>query len=167
MTHSLISIAKCQHRLIHDVYVLLDDGDRRTLENVQLSMLEFAVLRQLDTSEGRRLTEVGGTLLCVKSTITRVADRLERNGLVVRMPDPDDRRAQRLLLTPHGVEVVERAIALHDQSIERRMNLLTNEEQRQLTSLLAKLRTHLHDDLKQLPAGEMVDDNVNAESWAK
>lgn len=167
MTHSLLSLAKCQHRLIHDVYILLDDGDRRTLGNVQLSMLEFAVLRQLDSSAGRRLTEVGGTLLCVKSTITRIADRLERNGLVVRTPDPDDRRAQRLLLTPYGAEVVERAISLHDQSIERRMSMLTDEEQRQLTSLLAKLRTHLHDDLKQLPAGEIVDDSVNAASWTK
>jgi len=140
-------MAKLQHRLIHDVYVLLDDGDRQVLEELQLSPLEFSVLRQLDAEDGRRLTDVGATLLCVKSTITRVADRLERNGLLMRSPDPSDRRAQRLLLTPKGCWVLDCAIRTHDRSVERRMSKLSAEEQHILGTLLAKLRDHLHNDL--------------------
>jgi DNA-binding MarR family transcriptional regulator len=140
-------MAKLQHRLIHDVYVLLDDGDRRVLEELHLSPLEFSVLRQLDAEDGRRLTDVGATLLCVKSTITRVADRLERNGLLMRSPDPSDRRAQRLLLTPKGSWILERAIRTHDRSVERRMSKLSADEQHTLGALLAKLRDHLHDEL--------------------
>lgn len=158
MTQSMSSMAKWQHRLIHDVYVLLDDGDRRVLEELQLSPLEFSVLRQLDTEDGRRLTDVGATLLCVKSTITRVADRLERSGLLMRSPDPSDRRAQRLLLTPKGSWVLERAIRTHDRSVERRMGKLTVEEQHTLGTLLAKLRDHLHDELAtpEQPAAHVI-----------
>jgi DNA-binding MarR family transcriptional regulator len=141
------SIAHQQHRLIHDIYVLLDDGDRHVLEATRLTPLEFAVLQRLSTDRGRRLTDIGTELLCVKSTITRLVDRLEAEGLVQRTPDPDDRRAQRLLLTAKGVAVRERAATLHDASVERRMAMLTPDEQRTLQALLEKLRTGLQSEL--------------------
>jgi DNA-binding MarR family transcriptional regulator len=141
------SIAHQQHRLIHDIYVLLDDGDRHVLETTRLTPLEFAVLQRLSTDKGRRLTDIGAELLCVKSTITRLVDRLEADALVLRTPDPDDRRAQRLLLTAKGVEVRERATILHNASVERRMGLLDPDEQVILQRLLEKLRNGLQGEL--------------------
>jgi MarR family transcriptional regulator, 2-MHQ and catechol-resistance regulon repressor len=124
------SAAQEQHRLLHDIYVLLDDGDRRVLETLALNPLEFAVLQRLGPSQGRRLTDIGAELLCVKSTITRLVDRLEASGLVLRTPDPDDRRAQRLLLTARGVEVRDEAARLHEAAVERRMNALDADDER-------------------------------------
>ncbi|PDV97209.1 MarR family winged helix-turn-helix transcriptional regulator [Candidatus Chloroploca asiatica] len=144
---SLASLALQQHRLIHDIYVLLDDGDRRVLAITRLTPLEFAVLQRLDLEEGRRLTDIGAELLCVKSTITRLVDRLEASGLVQRTPDPDDRRAQRLLLTSEGYALCTKASALHNAAVERRMGLLEPTEQEILALLLEKLRTNLHRDL--------------------
>ncbi|NWF81413.1 MAG: MarR family transcriptional regulator [Chloroflexi bacterium] len=141
------SIAHEQHRLIHDIYVLLDDGDRRVLQSLNLSPLEFSVLEHLDVAQGRRLTDIGAELLCVKSTITRLVDRLEAHGLVRRTPDPADRRAQRLLLTPGGLALRDAASQLHSAAVERRMSLLDQAEQQQLRNLLAKLRTGLSDAL--------------------
>lgn len=144
---SLPSLAHQQHRLILDIYVLLDDGDRRVLEGVNLSPLEYAVLQRLDAAQGRRLTDVGAELLCVKSTITRVVDRLEASGLVYRTPDPDDRRAQRLLLTTRGVTIRDEATRLHGAAVERRLGVLTSPEQQQLHDLLEKLRAGLRAEL--------------------
>lgn len=143
------SLAHQQHSLIHDIYVLLDDGDRRVLEAMRLSPLEFAVLQRLDTTQGQRLTDIGTELLCVKSTITRLVDRLEADGLVLRTPDPDDRRAQRLLLTPRGVAVRDEAALHHSAAVERRLGVLDRAEQQQLSALLEKLRTGLQHDLAQ------------------
>lgn len=149
IAHLSRSVAHEQHRLIHDIYVLLDDGDRRVLAALQLTPLEFAVLRRLDATDGQRLTDIGAELLCVKSTITRVVDRLEADGLALRTPDPDDRRAQRLLLTPRGVVVRDEAARLHDESVERRLGMLAPGEQQQLRVLLHKLRTALQIDLTE------------------
>lgn len=143
MSSEMLFLANQQHRLVHDIYVLMDDGDRRVLAPLNLSPLEFAVLQQLDLSQGRRLTDVGATLLCVKSTITRIVDRLERDGLVLRTPDPDDRRAQRLVLTNQGAAVRSAAIAAHNASIQQRFGVLSPTEQRQLHDLLVKLRCGL------------------------
>jgi MarR family transcriptional regulator, 2-MHQ and catechol-resistance regulon repressor len=149
MTHDTASRAQIQHTLFHEIYVLLDDGDRRTLADAALTPLEFAVLQRLDTATGRRLTDVCAELLCVKSTITRVVDRLESAGLVQRMPDPEDRRAQRVTLTAAGVAVCDRALQLHHASIVRRFNSLDEHEQSILIQLLEKLRSGLTQQLEK------------------
>ncbi|MCU0491103.1 MAG: MarR family transcriptional regulator [Chloroflexaceae bacterium] len=147
MKNGAVSQAKEQHRLIHELYVLVDDGDRQVLAEQQLSPLEFAVLQQLDADNGQRLTDVGALLLCVKSTITRVMDRLERDGLVLRTQDRDDRRAQRVVLTAKGVYIRNEAVRLHAASVESRMAVLTPAEQRQFLALAGRLATGLRDGL--------------------
>ncbi len=147
MTTDRLLLAKQQHRLMHDIYVLMDDGDRRVLAPLNLSPLEYAVLQQLDMEQGQRLTDVGAKLLCVKSTITRIVDRLEREGLVLRTPDPDDRRAQRLLLTTRGATTRVEALTAHNSAIEQRMSVLSLDEQEQLQALLTKLRAGLQENL--------------------
>jgi DNA-binding MarR family transcriptional regulator len=44
--------------------------------------------------------------------VSKLVRALERNGLVARAPDPTDARAVRLSLTEHGLDVVDRAIAV-------------------------------------------------------
>jgi MarR family 2-MHQ and catechol resistance regulon transcriptional repressor len=144
-----LSVAREQHRLLHDISALLEDGDRRALALQKLTPLEFAVLQRLDVVEGQRLTDLGAELLCVKSTITRLVDRLEADGLVVRTPDRSDRRAQRLLLTERGLAVRDEAARLHGEAVERRLGQLAPEEQEALRALLEKLRARLQEDLRE------------------
>lgn len=48
------------------------------------------------------------------SYITVLADRLEARGLVIRSPDPEDRRVKRLVLTDAGRELRGRLVeAIH------------------------------------------------------
>lgn len=142
-------LAQTQHRLLHDIYALLEDDDRRVFEFAKLSPLEFAVLQRLDLNQGHRLTDLGAELLCVKSTVTRLVDRLEASGLVRRTPDPQDRRAQRLMLTPRGNLVRAEAAVLHNTAVERRMSLLTGDEQQMLQTLLEKLLKGLAGNLAE------------------
>lgn len=139
--------AQQQYRMIHDIYVLLDDGDRRVLRPFNLSTSQFAVLLLLDADQGWRLTDLSERLLFDKSTITRIIDRLEHTALVRRIADPADRRVQRVLLTDKGLELRNQARAAHEHSVERRMAVLDADEQRSLYALLAKLRDGLQKEL--------------------
>ena len=136
-----------QYRMLHDVYVLLDDGDQRLLRSFNLSTSQFAVLLLLDTEAGWRLTDVSERLLFDKSTVTRIIDRLEQHGLVRRDPDPLDRRVQRVVLTPEGLLQRERSRMTHADSLERRMQVLSEDEQVQLEEILSKLRDGLRAEL--------------------
>lgn len=44
--------------------------------------------------------------------VSKLVRALERSGLVVRLPDPADARAVRLMLTDHGGEVVNQAMSI-------------------------------------------------------
>ncbi len=46
------------------------------------------------------MTVLGERLMLSKSTITRIVDQLEERSWVRRIPDPVDRRAQDVILTP-------------------------------------------------------------------
>lgn len=131
------------YHMLQDIYVLLDDGDRRVLRGFGLSTLQYAAMLLLDGSEGRRLTDMSDLLQREKSTLTRIVDRLEHEGLVQRIADPHDRRAQRVLLTPSGTDRLAQARQAHRRSLEQRLSALSTQEQRQLVDLLNKLRQGL------------------------
>ena len=75
--------------------------------------------------------------------ITKRLDRLVEAGLVERRPDPADRRATLVRLTPSGRRVIDRALERHVESEERTLAALTRQERRQLDALLRKLLAEL------------------------
>jgi DNA-binding MarR family transcriptional regulator len=72
------------------------------------------------------------------ATTSRI-DRLEREGLVQRSPDPSDRRGVRLELTDAGHERYERAVSVAARRERFFASALDRDEQEQLTVLLRKL----------------------------
>ena len=67
-----------------------------------------ALLRHLDMAEPIRAGELAARLAVEASHVTRQVQQLERTGHVVRVPDPDDGRAQLIELTDAGRRTVER-----------------------------------------------------------
>lgn len=72
-------------------------------------------------------------------TVSGTLDRLERKGLVKRLPDPENRRVNQIALT-------EKALALHEEmrrsrdALERQLlSCLTGEERETLNKLLKKI----------------------------
>ena len=66
-------------------------------------------------------------------------DGLERAGLVVRRPDPKDRRGKMIVLTDPGKRLIDEAIGRHVANEERLLLSLTQAEQETLNALLKKL----------------------------
>jgi DNA-binding MarR family transcriptional regulator len=58
---------------------------------------------------GSRLTDLAERSGLTKQSVGEVVADLERLGFVERVPDPDDRRAKTIKLTPHGVEALAAA----------------------------------------------------------
>lgn len=76
-------------------------------------------------------------------TVTEAIDGLERDGLVRRDPDPDDRRAKRITLTAEGMVVVKAAEAARLEYIESVFGVLSVEECEQIVSLVNKLNDRM------------------------
>lgn len=83
------------------------------LDTLGLSMAKVGVLRHLvATGEPMALGRLAERSACVKSNITQLVDRLEADGLVVRAPDPNDRRSVLAGITPAGRRRYEAATAV-------------------------------------------------------
>jgi DNA-binding MarR family transcriptional regulator len=61
-----------------------------------------SVLVPLFEEDGLRMTELARRARLAKQTMTTMVRLAERDGLVERRPDPEDRRATRVILTPRG-----------------------------------------------------------------
>src|ERR1700751_3845862 len=76
---------------------------------------QWAVLVRLDRFEGLKQSELAEMLDLQPITLTRLLDRLCDSGLIERRPDPKDRRAKRLFLTPAARPLLERLVDFSEE----------------------------------------------------
>ena len=103
-----------------------------------MTRAKWAVLARLDRFEGLKQTELAEMLDLQPITLTRLLDGLANNGLIERRPDPDDRRAKRLFLTPAARPLLERLTALGEDLMT---NALAGLVPADVDALLGRLTT--------------------------
>jgi DNA-binding MarR family transcriptional regulator len=101
-------------RLVHEL-----DAELEAQHGLPLSSYE--VLMNLDYADdnGLRMGELADRLLLSRSGITRLADRLEKQGLIERRRCNDDGRGYNAILTNRGRELVRAARPDHLESVRR------------------------------------------------
>ena len=113
---------------------------QRQLEDVLdphgLVLSQFEALCRIDAAPGLIQQELVSHLLVTKGNVGALLDRLTSMGLVERRPDPLDRRANRLHLTPEGAATVCRIRTEHRAFIEVSFRDLDEDRCRQLQALL-------------------------------
>ncbi|RII20918.1 Transcriptional regulator HosA [Streptomyces sp. YIM 130001] len=80
----------------------LTAAEQPVLDTHGLTMWAYAVLSHLDETPLRTQAALAGAIHADKTRIIAVLDDLEARGLLTREPDPADRRARLLSLTPEG-----------------------------------------------------------------
>jgi DNA-binding MarR family transcriptional regulator len=99
---------------------------------LSLDRAAVAILRHIAESEPLRPGVLAARLSVEASHVTRQLRQLERTGYVTRVPDPDDRRAQRVRLTEAGLGAVDRMRRVRRQGMELALAAWSPEELRQL-----------------------------------
>ena len=77
-------------------------------------------------------------LMLSSGAMTNRLDNLEARGLIRRIPDPSDRRALLIELTPSGKALIDEALAAHVANEDRILGPLNKKERRELATLLRK-----------------------------
>ena len=116
--------------------------ERDLLAGCGLPLAWYDVLAQLHDAPGRglRMQELARAVLLSKSGLTRLVDRMEQAGLVVREPDPDDRRGTRTALTSAGRAALRRAAPVHVRGVQRHFaRHLEGDEARVLLAACARI----------------------------
>jgi DNA-binding MarR family transcriptional regulator len=121
---------------------LLRQLEQQLTEHGKLALGNYDVLVQLAEAPGHRLrmSELAQAVLLSRSGLTRLVDRLQKDGLVQRQPDPDDARGMYTVLTAKGRDTLRDASRVHLAGVNSLvLDRLSEAELRQLQALMVQL----------------------------
>jgi DNA-binding MarR family transcriptional regulator len=114
---------------------------------VRLDRAGAAALYKLHVhGDAIRVTTLAEMLDVDAPTVTRKIQQLERDGLVVRHADPDDRRASRISLTPAGRRTLHRVLKARRAWLERLLEGWDEADLARFGSLLGRFSASLEHD---------------------
>lgn len=105
-----------------------------------LSLARFDLLMQLMRDDGQTLAELSRRMLVTAGNLTGLVDRAERDLIVERRPDPNDRRLTRVYLTARGQKLAQKALIRHGEIAEEVLAPMEPREREELRRLLGRLR---------------------------
>lgn len=116
---------------------------RQTVSEAGLTPPQYYVLHLLWERDQRPFKDLADACVCSRATITGIVDTLERKGLVVRKPNPADRRSLLATLTSAGRSLQHNTPSLEKVFANCCAGLAPHEFQ-QLGILLNKLNDSLN-----------------------
>ncbi len=110
------------------------------LDEIGLSPGKAGVLKTLARAgKPVPLSELAECNKCVRSNVTQLVDRLEADGLVRRVDDPDDRRVTLASLTDKGRKSYMQAVKVIERQEQEILQVLSPKEASALVRALEEL----------------------------
>lgn len=124
----------------------------RLRERFGMSLARFDYLAQLHRhADGLRMNTLSRYLMVTGGNVTALTDELEREGLVQRDSDPEDRRSWRLRMTAAGRKAFERIAREHEQWVIELFSGLDAPHKKSLYEDLGRLRVQMAAHQEQSP----------------
>ncbi|GAQ65701.1 MarR family winged helix-turn-helix transcriptional regulator [Streptomyces scabiei] len=139
---ALVDVAEIERLLARIAYVsgrARRHGSLMSDSGPSLDRVSVAILRHIAESEPSRPGVLAVRLSVEASHVTRQLRRLEGAGYVRRIPDPDDRRAQRVRIAGAGLAAFESVREAGRRSIEAALSDWSTEDRRRLARLFGRL----------------------------
>jgi len=105
----------------------------------ELTGPQARLLLMLERQPGHRQAFYADELEVEPITLCRMVDRLEEGGWLIRVPDPEDRRARLLQPTEKSREITDALRKTIDAMLEDLLSALTPAEEVELARLLDKI----------------------------
>jgi len=131
--------------LLTDVSRLLRRDFDRRVRPLALTQVQWRAIAQLVREDGIKQAVLADRLDIAPITLARLIDRLEAAGWVKRVPDPDDRRASLLFLTPKAEPILDEMRAHAREALEDVMAGVPPSNRRQLVKVLKQMKRNLGD----------------------
>lgn len=109
-----------------------------------ITLPRFDLMAQLERHpEGLRMGELSRRMMVTGGNVTGITDQLEREGLVARVPDPQDKRAFAVRLTAAGREAFAAMAKVHEGWIEELLGHVPPEDKEELIRVLSGMKAGL------------------------
>lgn len=127
------------------VSAIVKQKGRELLSNYTITPPQFVALQWLHEDGDMTIGELSNKMFLACSTTTDLVDRMEKNQLVMRVKDPNDRRVVRIHLLEEGERIIQEVIKKRQKYLEE---ILTNFTPDEILSLEHNLNK-LHQEMKE------------------
>lgn len=125
---------------VHTALVRALDAELSAAHDLPLSSYDVLITLESAPGRKRRMAELADSVLLSRSGMTRLVDRLERDGLLARDHCTDDGRGCYAVLTDKGAELLATARPTHLDGVrERFLRHFSPAELEQLAQLWERL----------------------------
>jgi DNA-binding MarR family transcriptional regulator len=132
-------------RMLSSTVMIENEIRSRLRGEFGITLPRFDLMAQLERHpEGLRMGELSKRMMVTGGNVTGITDQLEQEKLVVRVPDPNDRRAYSVKLTAAGRRTFARMASVHEGWIAELLGGLTSAEKGKLIELLSKVKHHMN-----------------------
>lgn len=108
-------------------------------EGYHITIEQWTILNALWKNEGLIQTELAQKTFKDKTNLTRILDKMERDGLVKRNKNPNNRRAYKITMTENATELFQKLIPIARDNNEEMFDLLDAKERKLLVQSIAKI----------------------------
>ncbi len=117
-----------------------------------ITLPRFDLMAQLERHpQGLRMGELSRRMMVTGGNITGITDQLEQEKLVARVPDPNDRRAYSVTLTPAGRRAFATMAVVHEGWIADLLKGISGDDKGTLIELLSQMKQHLNESDEKPP----------------
>jgi MarR family transcriptional regulator, organic hydroperoxide resistance regulator len=132
-------------KLLRYIAANLKQRGREILTQYPITPPQFVALQWLLEEGDLTIGELSHKMYLACSTITDLVDRMERNGLVARVKDKQDRRVVRIHLLEKGERIIAEVIAKRQHDLSEVLQNFSDEE----IVFLEKCLRKLHQEIKK------------------
>lgn len=128
--------------------VRVEDAIRSRLRTTfGITLPRFDLMAQLERHpEGLRMGELSKRMMVTGGNVTGIAAQLEGEGLVARVPDPQDGRAFMVKLTPAGRAAFAEMAAVHEGWVAELFQDIPAPDKARMIALLDSMKQQLNDN---------------------
>ncbi|CAM3205904.1 MULTISPECIES: MarR family winged helix-turn-helix transcriptional regulator [Sphingomonas] len=126
------------------------------------SLARTKMLHYIANNAPVRAADVAEWFDLAPRTVTQAIDTMERDALVIRVPDLVDRRAKRLDITDKGRQVLRQTEPLRRELIEQAFSLLTEEDFGDFARILDRLELALETRVETGPGAGSIGGRTGA-----
>ena len=140
--HSQETVAFLEKELRFISHLIKQKG-REILSNYTITPPQFIALQWLHESGDMTIGELSNKMYLAFSTTTDLVDRMEKNELVVRIRDEQDRRVVHIHLLQEGERIIEEVIEKRQNYLQDVLVEFDEAEVESLSKLLHKLHQQM------------------------
>jgi DNA-binding MarR family transcriptional regulator len=143
----LLEPTDCPYYLVSRATLLVTTALRQELREAGVDHVRPAYLGVLLTlwrDDGLKVVELGRRAGLEPSTMTGLLDRMERDGLLTRASDPEDRRAHRIHLTEKGHGAMQPVSDVMDRALGKILNGIEPQDLAGLKQTLRRILANAH-----------------------